>query len=573
MTNIDLSELVVLASPHDSTIDTIKRIAQGKVAFYGIAVIIDESGHVQGIINDGDILRLIANGTDLTQSVENLMVKNPITVGNELSHEEIIENVQTQLRRKGLRKEAVRYVLVVDENDILVNIFRFTDLLRLYKGFGEKVAIYGQGFVGLTLAAVLANRGHKVTGLDVQENIVKDLNQGKIHIHEPRLKDMVNSSLEQGTLRFKSLSDDFEANIFIVAVGTPLDSNGREDLTAVTSVCAHIAERLKRGDIVFMRSTVPVGITREIVVPILENQSGYRVGHDFYLSFTPERTAQGNAISELRKLPQIVGGFTPVCAQKSAIFWGTITDTVVHVGSLEAAEMIKLINNSFRDLSFAFSNSVALLCDRYNIDAFQLINAANEGYARNHIPAPSPGVGGYCLTKDPYLFANIDPQMGHSLLATSGRKINDQAAIYPVQALKRYAQNRGAHLSSMKILIIGLAFKGWPETNDMRGSISLQVAQNLKKEGCTIWGWDAVISPTKIFEAGIIPVEIDNVMERVDAVLILNNHPYNTQNGFISKCKNRNVFIFDGWSMLDAKNIEQHHHMTYATMGYMTKSI
>jgi len=150
-----------------------------------------------------------------------------------------------------------------------------------------------------------------------------------------------------------------------------------------------------------LRSTVPVGTTRKQVIPVLEHYSGLAAGSGFHIAFCPERTVEGQAIQELSSLPQIVGGLTEACTEKAVSFWSTLTDTVVRVDALEAAELVKLINNSYRDLSFAFANEFALLADRYNIDATRLIAAANEGYPRDKIPRPSPGVGGYCLTKDP----------------------------------------------------------------------------------------------------------------------------------------------------------------------------
>jgi UDP-N-acetyl-D-mannosaminuronic acid dehydrogenase len=571
MTPQALEELVAIVSPDISLFETAQRITESKVEFFGLAVVVDSKRRVLGVINDGDYLRLLTRQADLSQKVETAMIRNPITVHCGMTHEEIIEDVKRQLReRNGKVKEAVRYVLVVDEDNVLVNVLRFVDLLSYYKRYGEKVAIYGQGYVGLTLSAALAAKGHMVTGIDRNPELIERLNNGDVHIHEPRLKDTVKANLDQGTLKFITPMEDYEANVIIISVGTPVDNAGKADLSAVISSCELAAEKLKRGDLVMFRSTLPVGCTRELIKPLLEKNSKLKAGHDFYLAFTPERTVEGRAMAELRSLPQVVGGLTPVCTQKAAAFWATLTDSVVHVDSLEAAELIKLLNNSFRDLSFSFSNAFALLCDNYNLGAAQIINAANEGYPRNKIPQPSPGVGGYCLTKDPYLYAAEDLEAGHAKLARTGRNINQESAQYPVKVLEKYANRHSLKISAMKVLIIGLAFKGWPETKDMRGSTSLEVAAVLRSKGVEVMGWDAIISPFEISEQGIKPAELFSALQVADAIMILNNHPKNTPEGLTTLCRGRKVLVFDGWSLLEPREVENIPGLTYATMGYMT---
>ena len=564
-----MDNLIIMVGPKESLFNVAQRIASEKVTYYGIAAVIDEKKRVIGVINDGDFLQLITRQADLSQSVETAMIKNPITVPSSLSHEEIIADVRKQLRERGATdKDWVRYVLIVDEDGVLVNVLRYVDLLSYYKGFGEKVAIYGQGFIGLTLSAALANRGHSVTGIDVSEKLIKALNQGQIHIFEPRLGDTVMAALERESLQFDLPDGDFDANVYIIAVGSPVDSEGKVDLSAVETVCRQIGARLKRGDLVMLRSTVPAGTTRNRVKPLLEKLTGLTAGHDFYLAFTPERTVEGQAMAELVSLPQIVGGLTHVCTQKASTFWGTLTDSVIHVQSLEAAELVKLINNSFRDLSFSFSNAFAMLCDNYNLDAFQVISAANEGYPRNRIPSPSPGVGGYCLSKDPYLYASGEAELDHARLAKISRQINQVSAAYPVKVFDRYIKHIDKNAKQVSVLLVGLAFKGWPETNDLRGSSSLEVARLLKERGVRVLGWDAVVKTEEIEKAGLEPAEFPAACGQVDVIFILNNHPRNTPEGLIGLCKGRKTLIFDGWAMLDHKNIEQVSGMTYATMGY-----
>jgi len=565
-----LETLVVLVKPDDSIATTVRRMATEDVAFFGLAVVLDDTSKVLGIVNNGDVIRLLAAGTDFAQPVKSVMIKDPIAVRSRLASDEMLADAYRQIRAKPrLKTEGVSHILTTDEQGHLTGVINFADLVARHGRQSERVAVYGLGFIGTTLAATLANRGYLVAGLDVDVAIVQRLQQGEVHIHEPGLADLVKASLDRGTLRFASNAGDAHHRVSIVAVGTPVNDEGQADLSALEAVTRTIGGRIKRGDLVMLRSTVPVGTTRNLVAPMLERLSGLVAGEDFHLAFTPERTVEGKAMRELRELPQIVGGLTAGCTQRAAAFWGPVTNSVVQVDSLEAAELVKLANNSFRDLSFAFSNGLAMLADRYNIDAFRLILAANEGYPRNPIPLPSPGVGGYCLTKDPFLYAAVAPESVHAGLARAGREANRSAARYPVEALVRYAARHDRSVVGMRVLVMGLAFKGMPETNDLRGSTAIDVVRALQSKGVLVCGWDAIVPATDLERIGIEPVDPIDAVVGVDALFIMNNHPKNVPAGLIARARTP-MFVFDGWSLLDARDVEQHAEMTYATMGYMT---
>ena len=565
-----LESLVVLVKPDDTIDATVRRMAHEPVAFFGLAVVVDEDAKVLGILNNGDVLRLLAAGQAFSSPVKSVMIKDPISVRAKLGPDEMIADVYRQIRaRPRLTREGVAHVLVTDDQMRLSGVVNFADLVARHGRHGERVAIFGLGFIGTTLAATLANRGFQVAGIDVDANVIARLQRSEVHVHEPGLGDMVRASIDRGTLKFASTVGDVHHRVSIVAVGTPVDGNGAADLSAVEAVIQTIGSRLKRGDLVMLRSTVPVGTSRNLVGPMLEKLSGLVAGEDFHLAFTPERTVEGKAMRELRELPQIIGGLTAVCTQRATAFWSPVTHSVVHVDSLEAAELVKLANNSFRDLSFAFSNGLAMLADKFNIDAFRLILAANEGYPRNPIPLPSPGVGGYCLTKDPYLYAAVAPDSVHAGLARAGRDANRSAALYPIEALKRYAARGGRELEGMRVLVVGLAFKGIPETNDLRGSTAIDVVRELQSRGVVVSGWDAIVSRAELAQLGIQPVEPLEAIANVDALLILNNHPQNVPPGLVTRARGP-LLVFDGWSLLDARDVEQHPGKTYATMGYMS---
>ena len=571
-----LDQLAIIVGP-DMPIDaTIRRMAaeSRQVAYAGLAVVLDDNGVLRGVVTDGDVRRAFAGGVDWSAPVSTIMVSDPVTVPADLPLDRVPAEVYRRVRRTGrLISDSIRHILVTDEAGRLVTIHDFLELLREQDSRSLNVAVLGMGHVGLTLAASLANQGHFVTGVDVRPEVISRLREGKPHICEAGLTEAVQVNLRRGNLEFVDGLDERRQSVYIVAVGTPLNADGKPDFDALRAAGETVGLRLYRGNLVMLRSTVPVGTTCRFFKPLLEQGSNLVAGEDFHLAFTPERAVEGRAMVELRTLPQIVGGLTPPCTARAANFWTTLTPSVVRLQTLEAAELIKLANNTFRDLSFAFANEIALLADAYNIDSFELIAAANRGYPRNPIPQPSPGVGGYCLTKDSLLLsAPVGKPATTPLLCAVGRRVNEAAACYPIEVLRRFAEETSRTIAQLRVLVIGIAFKGVPETDDMRGSVAVQLAKVLCEEGVTVTGWDAVVAAQAMAEVGVSPVDdLAAAVGTADAVLIMNNHRANIDLGlFAGEHGVMPKLIFDGWSLLDRTEVEAVPGYRYATMGYLT---
>ena len=570
-----IERLAVILNSGD-TIDTaIRRMAEQsrEVAYAGLAVVL-QNDRVIGVVTDGDIRRAYAADADWAGPVTEIMSENPITLSADIKTEDMVSEVYRKVHgAPHLKADSVRYILVTDTDGRLVAIHDFIELLQDQDKRHRNVVVFGLGYVGLTLAVSLANQGHIVTGVDTDPDVIRTLGRGETHIHEDGLAEMLRVVQRSGNFEVREELDPHHRGIYVISVGTPLDPDDRPDFAALEAVTTVIGRRLQQGDQVMLRSTVPSGTTRDFVAPMLERESGLVAGRDFHLAFTPERTLAGRALVELRSLPQVVGGLTASCTNKATAFWSSLTPSIVQVSSPEAAEIVKLANNTFRDISFAFANELAFLSDQYNLDASEVIGAANHGYTRNPIPRPSPGVGGYCLTKDPLLLsASFDAGRPGQILGRIGREVNTRAGDYPVQMVERFAARQGRQVSELNILIVGLAFKGEPETNDTRGSVSIDVGRSLQTHGANVAAWDAVIGPEEVSGYAFEPVpDIDRAVDEADAILILNNHRLNrlaalTENG----AKNREKLIFDGWSMLDRAEIESSPMRLYATMGYMT---
>ncbi len=561
-----------------TTVDlTIRRMAEkhGVHHVYGIAVVVDDDNRVLGIVTDGDIRRAYARDIDFSVPVSDIMVTDPVVLPRGEAPRNILGYLTRQIANKSrLTSNMVGHVVVVDDDGRLEDVIDVVDLLAKSGSMRDNVAVYGLGFIGLPLAVTLANVGHRVFGVDINPQVRASVERGRLGFHEPGLEDMLSLVMENGTLSIHERLDERDCNIHVVAVGTPVGDDGSIDESGVIGAADHIASILKHGDLVQLRSTVPIGCTRERFTRVIEKASGLTAGEDFHVAFTPERTVEGEALRELRSLPQVVGGYTKRCLEKAAAFWATVTNTIVRVDSLEAAEMVKLANNTFRDLTFGFANELALLCNAYNIDAFDVIEAANEGYPRDRIAKPSPGVGGYCLTKDPLIYdGSVSPEIGSKTLGFHSRQANERAAQYPRDTVLRWARSRDVELSRLSVLCIGLAFKGFPETNDIRNSTALSTAAWISTRVGATRVWDAVVDRAVLEAEGLTVVgELQPALAEADVILILNNHPTHPVLG-IPRALNTDRkprLVFDGWHQLDRDELERIPGVTYATMGYST---
>ena len=569
--------MVTTVSP-SSTVDfTIRRMAEkhGVTKVYGIAVVVDDENHVLGVVTDGDIRRAYARDISFDVPVSQIMVTDPVVLPRGEAPRNMLGYLTRQIANKSrLTSNMVGHVVVVDHEGRLEDVIDVVDLLARSGSMCDNVAVYGLGFIGLPLAVTLANVGHRVYGVDIDPGVRASIEQGRLGFREPGLEDMLSLVVENGTLTIHDRISERDCNVHVVAVGTPVGHDGSIDESGVISAAGHIASVLKRGDLVQLRSTVSIGCTRERFTRAIEKSSGLEAGEDFHVAFAPERTVEGEALKELRSLPQVVGGYSKRCLEKAATFWATVTNTIVRVDSLEAAELVKLANNTFRDLTFGFANELAVLCSAYNIDAFDVVEAANEGYPRDRIAKPSPGVGGYCLTKDPLIYdSSVNTGIGSRTLGFHSRQANERAARYPGEVVQRWARLRDTDLAGLSALCIGLAFKGFPETNDVRGSTSLATAKWASMQLGVVRVWDAVVERSVLESEGLMVVDdLKGALIEADVILVLNNHPTHTVLGIprILNTDRKPRLVFDGWHQLDRDELERIPGVTYATMGYTT---
>ena len=566
--NIDSLVVTVLS---DSTCDSVYRELSKRskeVLFPGMAVVLDETGIVVGVVTDGDFRRAYSREISFTDPISEIMNPDPLF----LEEEDFLSgNFKSYIHWQNQTNKNVSSCLILSKDGSLADIVHCSEIISKIKQDKFTTAIYGMGFVGLTLAGHISITGKTVIGYDRLTQLVDSLNNADTSsVHEPGLPQLINDGLNAKTISFKHIHDLEPADIHIIAVGTPIDDYGVADLTALLEVTESIGKVLREGDQVMLRSTVPAGTTRQKVIPLLEKISGLSVGIDFSVTFAPERTSEGAALVELKALPQIIGSATEDCLQKASKYWSSLNNTVILASSLEEAELVKLANNTFRDVSFAFSNELALLADKFNVNAFSLIAKANEGYTRNTISYPSPGVGGYCLTKDPLLYHYSQSlKQGSYSFGKLSREVNEKIKKYPIDLLSRYCLHTKNDMSSLNVLIVGMAFKGYPITNDLRGSISVELLFEVKDivNRVAIFDWAIPQNELEEIHADTLEGLSESTISEFDAILLMNNHESNIKIESLISKKSPSL-IFDGWGQLNKEYIENDSQLAYSSMGY-----
>lgn len=532
----------------------------------GIVAILSSDNRLIGSFADGDLRRIISDKVDLSLPIDNFMIKDPITITEaELYSSEGWEKVEKL--ENGLSRKVIYVYVVGDNNEFLGCVARDFHSGNDSDDQVSDSCIMGLGFVGLTVACHMSAFNMKVFGYDYSQSLIEDLNNKKTKFDEPGLLNIITASVDKGLLEFTNQLP--RCKVYMIAVGTPVSDDGEPDLSQIISCLEKISRVISTGTLIIIRSTIPLGSCREVFIPYLEKLSGLTCGSGWHLSFAPERTLEGNALAELRNLPQIVSGYSQECMRRSSMFFGKFTKNIVEVDTLESGELAKLACNTYRDLKFSFANELSNICESYNINSRKLISKINFDYDRARIPLPSPGVGGYCLTKDPIIYTHPSkPPIAPIELGRISRKINNYALFSPNRALENFCKNKNLNAKDINILIIGLAFKGAPETNDMRFSTSLDFFNSIVSSVDNVYGYDNCVDQNQLQELGFGgDFDINKVEEYdISGIFFLNNHIKNSNvNLGLWLDNNSTKFIFDGWGCredLEERNIRGFSYMT-----------
>ena len=352
------------------------------------------------------------------------------------------------------------------------------------------IAVLGLGHVGLPTAAIFADAGYQVTGIDAKKEVVDTISSLKLDTKEPGLEEIVERVVRSGKL--KAVTDTVlatkQANVMLICVQTPLTKSREPDLSYLERASLDVARGLAKGKLVVVVSTVPPGTVKNLVARILERESGLKCGGDFWLAYCPERILPGKTIQEFVENDRLVGGFDSQSAEITVELFKTVTKGKILVADITNAELAKLAENTFRYVNIAFANELALICERMGADAVEVINLANT-HPRVNIHRPGPGVGGPCLTKDPQLLLRpVKQRPVQSKIIESSRSLNDHMAVHVVQLVVDALKQAKKDVGKAKVAVLGVAYKG--EVSDTTNSPAESIIHRLMNLGVHVKAYD-----------------------------------------------------------------------------------
>lgn len=402
----------------------------------------------------------------------------------------------------------------------------------------SKVCIIGLGYIGLPTATLLAERGFKVVGVDINPKVVEKINRGEIHIHEPDLDGAVTSAVKTGNLT-ASLKPA-PADVFILAVPTPFKEDRTPDISYIESAVIAIAPYLQPGNLVILESTSPVGTTEKISYWLKELRPDMSAELPIYIAHCPERVLPGKILKELINNDRIIGGINEYSAQQAAIFYKKFVNGNLVCTDARTAELAKLAENAFRDVNIAFANELSMICDRLGINVWELIELANR-HPRVNILQPGPGVGGHCIAVDPWFIVDSAPEQAR--LIRTAREVND----YKPRHLLEKIREKASQIKEPAIACLGLAYKA--DIDDLRESPAVWIVQELAKSfaGKILVAEPYIRDlPKSLADMSVTLTNFESAIAEANIVVLLVNH---------SQFLNHPQKILDGKIVIDARGV------------------
>ena len=402
-----------------------------------------------------------------------------------------------------------------------------------------QVCVLGLGYIGLPTASMFATHGLRVLGVDVNHKVVAVLNGGDIHIEEPGLKTVVAAATKSGNLTIDTQPRPAEA--FIIAVPTPINADKTADMRYVVSAAESIVPHLQKGNLVILESTSPPRTTVDLVQPILE-RSGLKAGTDFGLAYSPERVLPGRILHELVENSRVIGGIDDASAQAGRDLYATFVRGEIVLTDATTAEMVKLMENTYRDVNIAIANEFARLAARFGINVWEAIQIANR-HPRVEILRPGPGVGGHCISVDPWFLVEVAPALAQ--LIRQARNVNDGQPAYVVAGL----QARFGSLEDKTFAVLGVTFKA--NVDDTRESPAIDVIHHLQQAGAQVRAFDPHVKQCHELGAALVGA-LSEALDGADGVLLLVDHrEFETLDAATLGTHLRQRWILDTRNMLD----------------------
>tara|TARA_B110000503_G_scaffold66730_1_gene104706 strand:- start:153 stop:1358 length:1206 start_codon:yes stop_codon:yes gene_type:complete len=375
-----------------------------------------------------------------------------------------------------------------------------------------KVVMMGLGYIGLPTAALIASRGLEVTGVDIRQKVVDTINKGQIHIVEPDLDGLVHHVVKKGNLT--ATVSPINADVYLIAVPTPFKENHVPDLSYVMAATRGILPTLSKGALVILESTSPVGTTRKLEQFIYKERPELK--GNIHIAYCPERVLPGNILHELKHNDRAIGGIDEASTRKAISFYKHFVVGELHPTNAKTAEMVKLVENASRDNQIAFANELSIICDKAEINVWEMIALANK-HPRVNILNPGTGVGGHCIAVDPWFIVSEFPN--ESTLIRKSRETNNYKTEWVLEKIKNSALRfKMEHKRDPIIACMGLAFK--PDIDDLRESPALYVKDSLKEEGFSVIS----VEPNLEFEQNPELTGVSEAIQKADIIIFLVAH-------------------------------------------------
>lgn len=375
----------------------------------------------------------------------------------------------------------------------------------------KKLCVVGLGYIGLPTAVMFANHGLYVHGVDVNEKAVELIKNKQLHIEENGLQERLESAVDNGHFTVGTTAE--EADIFIVAVPSPINEDKTANLNYVREATKSIVPYVRKGNLVILESTVPPRTVEDVMLPVLK-ETGLELGSELFVSHSPERVIPGKVFEELVNNDRIVGGINEESSRLTVELYKTFVKGNIHVTDATTAEMVKVIENTYRDVNIAFANELAKISEKIGVNAWEAIKLANY-HPRVNIHLPGPGVGGHCIAVDPWFLTELQPELAK--IISLSRHTNDSMPEYTALKTKSLLDEKG--IQHGRVAVLGLAFKG--NIDDMRESPSTDVLHHLEKLGVDYTAFDPHIKENKIERQ---TQSLDEAVAHADVILILTDH-------------------------------------------------